>query len=79
MVAGDPINTFVVNVEEPPGRTPDMPLSVDDLDTILSALATAASRRESQARAVKHGKHHDDAAAKMRALRRRLLTHRRRR
>jgi hypothetical protein len=45
----------------------------DEIETLLVALAVAASRRESQARAVRFGRHHDEQADKMRALRLRLM------
>jgi hypothetical protein len=44
-----------------------------DLALVIDALAKAASRHETQARAVKFGRKHDDTAAAMRALRRRLV------
>ena len=40
-----------------------------ELTAIIDALAIAAARRESQARAVKYGRHHDEAAVRMRLLR----------
>lgn len=44
-----------------------------DIETLLVALSIAASRRESQARAVRFGRHHDEQAARMRALRLRVM------
>lgn len=45
----------------------------DEIETLIVALSIAASRRESQARAVRFGRHHDEQADKMRALRLRLM------
>jgi hypothetical protein len=53
-----------------------MTFDLHELTVIIDALALAASRRESQARAVKHGRHHDLAAAKMRLLRARFVQRR---
>jgi hypothetical protein len=52
-------------------------LSIGEIDSLLDALAIAASRRESMGRALKHGRKHDLAAERMRALRHRLLNIRR--
>jgi PadR family transcriptional regulator, regulatory protein PadR len=59
------------------GMTP-VDLTRDELSTLLDALALAASRREAQARCVKFGRHHDDEAAKMRRLRFKLMSIRKR-
>jgi hypothetical protein len=48
-------------------------LTVDELTLLIEALAKSASRHESQALAVKFGRHHDETAAAMRALRFRLI------
>jgi hypothetical protein len=47
-----------------------------ELTILIDTLALAASRRESQARYVKHGRHHDEAAVKMRELRVRFMRQR---
>ena len=47
-----------------------------ELTAIIDALAIAAARRESQARAVKYGRHHDEAAVRMRLLRLRFMQER---
>lgn len=44
-----------------------------DVRLLVSALRLAASRRETQARAIKHGRHHDLQATAMRDLAFRLL------
>lgn len=44
-----------------------------DIEVLLVSLSIAASRRESQARAVRFGRHHDQQAEKMRALRLRVM------
>ena len=50
-----------------------MTFTLEELDLLLSATALAASRREAQARSVKHGRHHDIEATKLRLLRSRLF------
>jgi hypothetical protein len=50
----------------------DINFTAAELELLLETLAMAACRKESQARAVKHGRHHDLAAVKMRLLRARL-------
>jgi hypothetical protein len=55
-------------------------MTADEIDLLLDALARAASRHESMARHIGGGFYagrHDDAAAKMRALRFKLLKERR--
>lgn len=46
-----------------------MPLNLAEVELLMEALAMAASRKESQARAIRHGAHHDKVAACMRELR----------
>lgn len=47
----------------------------EEILLLLVALAMAASRRESQARVIKHGRRHDEEAIRMRRLRFRLMKH----
>jgi hypothetical protein len=53
---------------------PDHLVHLNDAEIMLAieALAKSASRHESQARAVRFGRRHDETAAAMRALRFRL-------
>lgn len=44
-----------------------------EIEVLLVALSIAASRRESQARAVRFGRHHDEQADRMRAIRLRVM------
>lgn len=53
-----------------------MNFKFDELTAVIDALALPASRRESQARAVKYGRHHDEAAVKLRLLRLRFIQER---
>lgn len=48
-------------------------ITPDEIEVLLVSLSIAASRRESQARAVRFGRHHDEQADKMRALRLRVM------
>ena len=48
-------------------------LTKQEIDCLLDALRLAASRRESMAHAVQHGRHHDLAAEEMRRLRIKLM------
>lgn len=68
---------LVSHRRSPTGITP-VDLTPGELSTLLDALALAASRREAQARYVKFGRHHDDDAAKMRRLRFKLMSIRKR-
>lgn len=50
-------------------------LTIGELELLLDALARAAARLESMARAGKYGRRHDETAARMRSLRMRILRH----
>jgi hypothetical protein len=47
-----------------------------ELTAMIDALELAASRRESQGRVAKHGRHHDQAAEQLRRLRFRFIQRR---
>lgn len=54
-------------------RTVELTRGDLDVKLLVTSLRLAASRREAQARVVKHGRHHDVQAAAMRDLAFRLL------